>query len=167
MHWITRLLRHRLVDERDAARLIPEAARARIEAAVAASERHHTGEIRVCIEAGLPWSYIRRDATPRERAVTLFGKLKVWDTEANNGVLIYVLLAEHAFEIVADRGLHQRVEPARWDEIAGAMREAFRQGDFEAGLLRAVSAVDALLVEHFPRGAADDRNELPDAPLML
>ena len=108
-----------------------------------------------------------RGATPRDRAVKLFGKLGVWDTERNNGVLIYLLLAERAIEIVADRGLNRVVAPAEWTEIAASMQSAFQAGDFEAGLLRAVDAVDALLVRHFAaRPGEVDVNELPDAPLF-
>jgi len=166
-HWLARLLKHRLVDEDDARRLLGKDALARIQARVAESEKHHSGEIRVVVEAGLPFSYLRRDATPRDRAVKLFGKLGVWDTERNNGVLIYLLLAEHAIEIVADRGLNRVVAPAEWTEIAASMQSAFQAGDFEAGLLRAVDAVDALLVRHFAaRPGEVDVNELPDAPLF-
>ena len=166
-HWIARLLKHRLVDEDDARRLLGKDALARIQARVAESEKHHSGEIRVVVEAGLPFSYLRRNATPRDRAVKLFGKLGVWDTERNNGVLIYLLLAERAIEIVADRGLNRVVAPAEWTEIAASMQSAFQAGDFEAGLLRAVDAVDALLVRHFAaRPGEVDVNELPDAPLF-
>ncbi len=166
-HWLPRLLKHRLLDESDARRMLGKDALARIEARVAASEKRHSGEIRVVVEAGLPFSYLRRAATPRERAVKLFGKLGVWDTERNNGVLIYLLLAERAIEIVADRGLNRVVAPAEWTEIAASMQSAFQAGDFEAGLLRAVDAVDALLVRHFPRVPGEaDRNELPDSPLL-
>jgi len=166
-HWLARLLKHRLVDEDDARRLLGKDALARIQARVAESEKHHSGEIRVVVEAGLPFSYLRRHATPRDRAVKLFGKLGVWDTERNNGVLIYLLLAEHAIEIVADRGLNRVVAPAEWTEIAASMQSAFQAGDFEAGLLRAVDAVDALLVRHFAaRPGEVDVNELPDAPLF-
>ena len=166
-HWTLRLLRHRLLDEGDARRLLDAAALKRIESRVAASEQRHSGEIRVMVEAGLPLSYLRRGATPRDRAVKLFGKLGVWDTERNNGVLIYLLLAERAIEIVADRGLNRVVSPAEWAEIAASMQSAFQAGDFEAGLLRAVDAVDALLVRHFAARPGDvDVNELPDAPLF-
>ena len=117
------------------------------------------------MEAGLPFSYLRRKATPRDRAVKLFGKLGVWDTERNNGVLIYLLLAERAIEIVADRGLNRVVSPAEWGEIAASMQSAFQAGEFETGLLRAVDAVDALLVRHFAARPGDaDVNELPDLP---
>ena len=164
---LARLLKHRMFDEDDVARVLPPPALARIEARVKASEERHGGEIRIYVEAGLPWSYLRRGATARDRAVALFGKLGVWDTERNNGVLIYLLLAEHAIEIVADRGLARQVDAAAWAAIADTMRESFRRGDFAAGLEQAIDAVDALLVRHFPRVAGTiDRNELPDAPLI-
>ena len=166
-NWIARLLKHRLFDEDDARRLLGKDALARVEARVAESEKRHSGEIRVVVEAGLPLSYLRRHATPRDRAVKLFGKLAVWDTERNNGVLIYLLIAERAIEIVADRGLNRVVSPAEWADIAASMQSAFQAGDFEAGLLRAVDAVDALLVRHFAARPGDvDVNELPDAPLF-
>ena len=164
-HWLIRLLKHRRFDEDDVARVLPPAALARIEARVKESEARHGGEIRVAVEAGLPWSYLRRGATPRERAIAMFAKLGVWDTERDNGVLIYLLLAEHAIEIVADRGLNRHVDPAEWAAIAATMQDAFRRGEFEAGIGRAIDAVDALLVRHFGREGTDaDHNELPDAP---
>jgi uncharacterized membrane protein len=143
-----------------------DAAVDRLESRVIGSEKRHTGEIRICIEAGLPLSYLWRDASARERAVMMFGKLRVWDTDANNGVLIYVLLAEHAIEIVADRGVARVVPQAHWDGIVAGMREAFRAGRFEEGVNAAVDAVDARLAEHFPIAAgALNPNELPDRPV--
>jgi uncharacterized membrane protein len=100
---LARILKHRWLDETDVARALDAAALTRLEQHVATSETRHSGEIRLCVEAGLPLSYLWRNATARQRAVTMFGKLRVWDTEHNNGVLIYLLLAEHAIEIVADR----------------------------------------------------------------
>ena len=164
--WL-RLLKHRAVDERDARRMLDAQALLRIEARVAASEALHSGEIRVCVEAGLPLSSLRRNATARERAVALFGKLRVWDTEHNNGVLVYLLLAEHAIEIVADRGLARHVDDAQWQRIVGTMRAAFKGGQFEAGLNQAVDAVDALLRQHFALAPGEaNTNELPNAPLV-
>ena len=166
-HWLIRLVRHRLFDETDASRALGAAALERIGAKVTASEARHSGEIRVMVEAGLPFSYVRRGASARERAVAMFGKLGVWNTERRNGVLIYLLLAEHAIEIVADRGITQRVDAAAWSKITEQMRKAFRSGDFEAGLAFAIEAIDALLVCHFPRAAGEvDVNELPDAPYV-
>ena len=164
---LLRILRHRWLDDSDVRRALPEAALKRIEDRVAASERRHTGEIRVCVEAGLPWSYLWRRLTARDRAVTLFGKLRVWDTAANNGVLIYLLLAEHAIEIVADRGLNAHVSHAQWQSIVHDMREAFRAGRFEDGLNAAVDAVDALLARHFPLADGEaNPNELPNRPIV-
>jgi uncharacterized membrane protein YgcG len=161
--WL-RILKHRWTDETDAARALGPEALLRLEQRVAASERRHSGEIRLCVEAGLPLSYLWRDATPRQRAVTMFGKLRVWDTEQNNGVLIYLLLAEHAIEVVADRGLARAVPPETWQQLVAGMREAFRAGRFEDGLAQAVDRVDALLVAHFPLAAGQaNPNELPDA----
>jgi uncharacterized membrane protein len=166
-HWTFRLLKHRMLDESDARGTLTKEALARIEARVGASEKRHRGEIRVVVEAGLPLSYLRRKATARDRAVAMFGKLGVWDTEHNSGVLIYLLLAERAIEIVADRGLNQHVPAAEWAQIAESMKGAFKGGDFEGGLLRAVDAVDALLVRHFAVQPGDRNiNELPDSPLV-
>ena len=164
--WL-RLLRHRWLDEDDARRALGPGALARIEQRVRASERGHGGEIRVCVEAGLPLSYLWRGLSARQRAVTLFGKLRVWDTEHNNGVLIYLLLAEHRIEIVADRGLNRHVDAATWQAIVDGMGAAFRAGRFEEGLNAAIDAVDALLRRHFPLApGAVNPNELPDAPLV-
>jgi uncharacterized membrane protein len=160
---LARILKHRWLDETDTARALPPAVLERLEARVAGSERRHSGEIRVCVESGLPLSYLWRRATPRDRAITMFGKLRVWDTEHNNGVLIYLLLAEHAIEIVADRGLARRVPAEHWQRVIGAMRGAFRGGRFEEGLAMAIDAVDAMLAEHFPLAAGEaNPNELPD-----
>jgi uncharacterized membrane protein len=137
----------------------------RLRQRVSASEKAHSGEIRVCVEAGLPLSYLWRGLTARDRAITLFGKLRVWDTEHNNGVLIYLLLAEHAIEIVADRGLKAFVSDAQWASIVGGMRESFRARRYEEGLNAAIDAVDALLRQRFALApGTDNPNELPDEP---
>ena len=165
---LTRLLKHRWLDETDAQRALGGGAVERIEARVKESERRHSGEIRVCVEAGLPLSYLWRDATARERAVTMFGKLRVWDTEHNNGVLVYLLLAERQIEIVADRGINAHVAPAQWATLLHGMRGAFKAGQFEAGLMAAVDAIDALLSENFAAAAQSaNPNELSDRPLLL
>lgn len=164
--WL-RILRHRWIDESDARRALDDAALARLQARVATGERRHSGEIRLCIEAGLPLSYLWRGASARERALALFGKLRVWDTEHNNGVLVYLLLAEHCIEIVADRALARRLPAAHWQALADGMAQAFREGRFEAGLEQAVDAVDAALAAHFPLAPGESNpNELPDEPLV-
>ena len=166
MSRLARWIKHRWVDQRDVHRVLPPAAMARLGERVAASERRHSGEIRVCIEAALPTSYLWKRLTARDRAVMMFAKLRVWDTEHNNGVLIYLMLAEHAIEVVANRGLNAHVGPEQWRAIIDEhMREAFRTGRFEQGLNAAVDAVDALLAPRFPVNAgAANPNELPDKP---
>ena len=167
MNKLLRILKHRWLDETDARRALGAGALQRIEARVAASERRHSGEIRVCVEAGLPLSYLWRNAAARERAVTMFGKLRVWDTEDNNGVLIYLLLAERSIEIVADRGLNRQVSAEQWKALLDGMSAAFKAGQFEAGLNSAIDVVDGLLVQHFPLApGAVNPNELPDTPVL-
>ena len=150
---------------------LPEELLNRLGRRVAASEQRHTGEIRICVEAGLPMAYVWRDASARERAVALFGKLRVWDTEDNNGVLIYLLLADHAIEIVADRALSRAIPADTWQLLAREMGSAFHDGHYEDGLTQTLSHVSALLSEHFPRDpdrpAVPDQPGLPDAPVRL
>ena len=163
-----RIWRHRWIDESEVRRALPEAVMQRLTGRVAASERRHSGEVRICVEAGLPMSYLWRHASARERAVMLFGKLRVWDTAHNNGVLIYLLLAEHAIEVVADRGLDSHVDDAAWAAMTQRMSAAFREGRFEDGLTQALEEISALLVEHFPLGDGElDVTELPDEPVVL
>jgi len=164
---LARILRHRWLDERNTRRAIPPALVRQLAEQVAASERRHSGEIRIYVEASLPLGYLLRDATPRERAIAMFGKLGVWDTEQNNGVLIYLLLAEQAIEIVADRGIDRHVGPAQWQSIAQGMGAAFRARNYEQGLRQAIDAVTQLLVQHFPLREGDaNPNELPDEPVL-
>jgi uncharacterized membrane protein len=166
MNRLLRIARHRWLDDRDVSRSLAPQALERVAARVKASEQRHSGEIRVAVEAGLPLSYLWRGATSRERAVTLFGKLRVWDTEHNNGVLIYLLLAERRIEIVADRGLNRHVSQAQWGALVAGMADAFHAGRFEEGLIAAVDAVDALLVANFPLAPGEvNPNELPDEPV--
>jgi hypothetical protein len=164
---LQRIWKHRWLDASDTRRAIPPELVERLAHRVAASERRHSGEVRIYVEAGLPLSYLWRDATPRERALAMFGKLGVWDTEQNNGVLIYLLLAEHAIEIVADRGLNRHVSHDDWQAIVQRMGRAFHEGRFEDGLTHALEEVSALLVQHFPAAGGDaNPNELPDEPVL-
>ena len=173
---LTLFLRHLWLDAGDTRRVLPADMLERLGKRVTASESRHSGEIRIYAEAALPLSYVRRldAATPmaaiiRQRAMALFGKLGVWDTAHNNGVLIYLLLAEHAIEIVADRGLAQHVAPAEWQDIVARMGETFREKRFEDGLTQALEEVTAKLVAHFAVSDADGEsnvNELPDAPVL-
>ena len=162
-----RVLRHRSLDTTDTRRAIPADMVQRLMERVAASEQRHTGEIRIYVESSLPSSYLWRGADTRERAVMMFSKLRVWDTAHNNGVLIYLMLAEHAIELVADRGIDAHVPAQHWQMVVTRMADAFRGNRYEDGLTQALEEVSAVLVEHFPaRDTAENPNELPDAPVL-
>ncbi|MCW5655228.1 TPM domain-containing protein [Hydrogenophaga sp.] len=171
MNPLIRLLKHRWFDRADSHRAVPDDMAERLARRVAASESRHTGEVRLCVEASLPTSYLWRirpghsvQAVVRERALTWFGRLRIWDTEHNNGVLIYVLLAEHAIEFVADRALARRVGASEWQAIVDRLGARLRENAFEDGLTAALEEVSALLVAHFPaQEDATHVNELPNA----
>lgn len=168
---ILRVLKHRWLDRSDTLRAIPDDMAERLAQRISASETRHTGEIRLCVEAALPLDYVWRCSNPtamaaqvRERALSWFGRLGVWDTEHNNGVLIYLLLGEHAIEIVADRALTRRVDQAQWQSMVSRLSGRLRTGAFEDGLTTALAEVSALLVEHFPLSDEQLRtNELSNA----
>jgi len=165
---LLRVLRHFWTTPLTSRRAFPKASMQRIAHAVAAAEATHSGEIRVAIEGALPWSYLRRRLPSRARAVMLFSKLRVWDTEHNNGVLLYVQLADRAIEIVADRGIAHRVARTEWDAVALHIREHFRRRDLEAGVIAGVQAIGAKLAQYFPLAAgATHANELSNRPTLL
>ncbi len=165
---VVRWLRHSLKTPQAVRRTFGEQALERIQQAIAESERRHSGEIRFAVEAVLPWSYLKRDAPARQRAEMVFAKLRVWDTEQNNGVLIYVELADQSIEIVADRGIARHVPRETWNAICHTMRDHFRAGRYEQGTIEAVNAVGEHLARHFPL-AEGQRNadELSDRPAIL
>lgn len=149
-------------------RALPREALDRIERAIADGETRHRAEIRLAVEGELPWSYLKRDAPVRERADMLFAKLRVWDTDERNGVLIYVELADHGIEIVADRGVARVIANDAWVPVVTAMAERFRAHDFAGGMIVGVERIGALLAQHFPaRGAEVNANELPNRPVIL
>lgn len=151
------MLKHRWRDHRDTVRVVPDDMAARLETQVARSESRHTGEVRVVVEAALPLSYLWRvgpslslQQAIRQRALSWFGRLRVWDTEHNNGVMIYLLLAERHIEIVADRGLSRHVPQSHWQTVVAHLGEQLKTGAFEQGLGAAMVEVSALLETHFP-----------------
>jgi len=148
-------------------RHFPAAVLDAIQRAIAAGERTHQGQVCFAIEGALPLHDLARGRTPRARAHEVFAHLRVWDTEHNSGVLIYVLLAEHAIEIVADRGIAARVAQGEWQALCDRMRDRFAGGDHERGAVEGVSAVSAILALHFPGDGSAKANELPDRPVLL
>jgi uncharacterized membrane protein len=139
---------------------------AAIEKAIRAGEGTHSGQVVFAVEGALDGIPLFRNQPARERALDVFAHLKIWDTAHNNGVLIYLLLADRDVEIVADRGIHARVEAAVWKTICAAMESDFRQGRFEAGVVEGIAAVSRQLAKHFPKQDAGP-NELPDAPVVI
>lgn len=147
-------------------RAFPQGTLDAIEAAIRTSETTHHGEIRFAIENTLPASLVWRGMSGRERAIEVFSNLRVWDTEHNSGVLVYLLLADHDIEIVADRGIAARVDAAAWEAIAQTMEAAFREGDFERGALAGIEQVSALLTTYFPPDG-DNPDELANRPVII
>ncbi len=169
---LARMLKHLVSPQWLARRAFPTAALQAIEAAVKAAELRHVGEMRFVVEDGLSFGDLWRDATARERAVEVFSKLRVWDTQHNSGVLIYVQLIDHCVEIVADRGISARVGQAEWDSICRGMESAFRDQAYLRGALEAVEKIGQLLATNFPAQTVVgrdvvDENELPDQPVLL
>jgi uncharacterized membrane protein len=169
--WVLHLWRHLWQNEQAAWQAVPDAMAERLARRVQASEQRHSGQIRLCVEGALPMSYAwragrtaARAAVVRQRALAWFGRLQVWDTECNNGVLIYLLLAERRIEIVADRGLQRHADVQVWQAVVDRLASHLRAGQVEDGLTQALEEVSALLVRHFPlpEGAAS-ANELPNA----
>ena len=167
MDW-GRWFRHLFASRRHLERVLPPATLAAIESAIAESERHHSGEIRFAIEAALDPSHVWHGRTPRQRALEVFAALGVWDTHANNGVLIYVLLADHDVEIVADRGFNDRVAPDEWSAACRAMEARFRAGQYQEGAVECIRRVGEIIRRHFPAQPGDrNPDELTNRPTVL
>ncbi|MBM4191582.1 MAG: hypothetical protein FJ196_00690 [Gammaproteobacteria bacterium] len=147
-------------------RRFPAHALRSIEKAITTVEARHAGEIRFVIETALDFGDLWAGRTPRQRAVELFGRLGIWDTERNNGVLIYLLMAEHDVEIIADRGIASCVSADEWEKVCRAMEQYFRAGRFPEGAVAGIEAVGDLLASHFPNESGD-RNEQPNRPVLL
>jgi uncharacterized membrane protein len=161
-----RLLKHLFPPS--AKRLFPGESLRHIAHAIAESERLHTGEICFAVEPALHPRAVWSGGDARARAHEVFAQLRVWDTQANNGVLLYLLLADHRIEIVADRGFQGRVSDEQWRGVCLLIEERLRAGEPETAVLRGVEALSALLTQHFPRGDGDhDINELQDLPYVL
>jgi uncharacterized membrane protein len=156
------LLEHRWRLRRD----FPPSVLAAIEQAIKAGEATHSGQVRFVVEGALDGAPLLRDQPARERALDVFSQLRIWDTAHNNGVLIYLLLADRDVEIVADRGIDARVGAEGWEKICREMETDFRARHFEAGVIKGIEAVSRLLAAHFPR-AGRGPNELPDAPVVM
>jgi uncharacterized membrane protein len=163
---IARLLKHLVTPGWLARRSFSNKALSQIEKAIRASEQEHDGELRFVIEGPLHLPYLFRPRPARARAEELFARLRVWDTEHNSGVLIYVQLVDRRIEIVADRGISKKVEQTEWDAVCRAMEASFRKKLYAEGALEAIASVTRILARRFP-AQGENPNELPDKPLVL
>lgn len=161
-----RVIRHWLTPQWRVRQVFPAQAMRAIETAIRESETSHYGEIRFAVEAALDSRSLFRGNTARQRAIEVFSQLRVWDTERNNGVLVYLLLADREVEIIADRGIHRDVGQPGWERICREMEQAFRQGRFEEGAVAGVQAISRHLARHYPASGANV-NELTDQPAVL
>lgn len=163
---IKRLMTHLLTTDRCVRRAFPPVVMAAIAEAIRAAELRFEGEVRFAVEGALEPDDLFRAVTPRERALEVFSQLRVWDTQYNNGVLIYVLLADHAVEIIADRGIHAHESTETWSAICRQLEAAFKRDEYETGTIAAIEAVARTLHRHFP-AIGVQINELPDAPALI
>jgi uncharacterized membrane protein len=163
---IRRIGRHLLEHRWRLRRIFPPQALARIEQAIKSGEATHSGQVRFVVEGALDGAPLFRNQPARERALDIFSQLRIWDTAHNNGVLIYLLLADRDVEIVADRGINAKVGTAGWESICREMETDFRAGNFERGVIKGIEAVSRELAAHFPR-SGDGSNELPDTPVVM
>ncbi len=161
-----RLARHLFATRWSTRRRFPAPALAAIGTAIREAEARHGGEIRFAVETALDLPELWHRLTPRRRALQVFGQLGIWDTAHNNGVLIYVLMADRVVEIVAVRGIAALIQQAEWDGICREVERQFRAGRFMEGSVAAVHSVGGLLARHFP-AARQDADELPDQPVLL
>ena len=161
-----RIIQHLLTPPWALRRACPKNDLAELEAAIKACEGTHRGELRLAVEAALDLAPLLRGQTAHDRALDVFSSLRVWDTAENNGVLIYVLLADHHIEIVADRGIHEHVGAESWSAICSRMESHFRQGALKEGLLKGLREISALLAQRYP-ATGPNPNELPDRPALL
>ena len=163
---IERTLRHLFYPGWWLRRDFPPADLARIEQAIQNSEANHSGEIRFAIETALPLKALWRDESPEERAIEVFSLLRVWDTEDNNGILIYLLLADKKIEIIADRAINKVVDKKAWQGITQQMESFFKEGRFADGVIFGIEEAGKHLQTHFPLNDHDE-NELPNKPVIL
>jgi uncharacterized membrane protein len=163
---VSRTLHHLFTTAWSVRGVFPPAALSRIEAAIRDSEADHSGQIRFAVEHSLDAREVMRGLSARERAIEVFGELSVWDTEHNNGVLIYFLLADRDFEIVGDRAIHAHVRPNGWEKISRGMEERIRDGEFERAVIWGIHAVGDHLRTHFPAGGGS-ADGLSDQPVVL
>ena len=164
---IVRLLKHLSFGKWSVYSKFSKTAFKNIEETIRKSEMLHRGEIRFAVESSLSPLLVFRKISGRDRAIDFFTSLRIWDTEDNTGVLIYLLLADRDIEIIADRGIHKKVEQATWDEICHGMEKMFREGKFEEGVIKGINDITYYLAKYFPHNGYDNPNELPNHSVIV
>ena len=163
---IKRIGKHLLEHHWRVRRIFTPAVLAAIEQAIKAGEATHSGQVRFVVEGALDGAPLFRDQSARQRALDIFSQLRIWDTAHNNGVLIYLLFADHSVVIVADRGIDAKVGSSGWQEICAEMETEFKRANFEGGVIKGIAAVSRELARYFP-AQGPGPNELPDAPVVI
>lgn len=163
---IKRIFKHTLTTQWHLKKYFTPAVLDIIEAEISYSESQHSGEIRFVVEGALDGAPLFKNQSAHDRALDIFSQLRIWDTQENNGLLIYLLLADHAVEIIADRGINAKVGRDEWQVICGIMQSEFARGNFQAGVCDAIKSITNHLVKHFPISATDE-NELPNKPVVM
>lgn len=163
---VNRILRHLFMTRWRVNAAFPQRSLRAIEKAVSESHQAHIGQLRFAVEGALDSVALFKGLSARERAIEVFSLLRIWDTEHNNGVLVYVLLADRAVEIIVDRGIHAKVTSGEWEAVCRAMEASFRDGEYQPGAIRGIEQVTRLLSEHYP-ARRPPHEELPSSPIVL
>ena len=163
---LKRIIRHLLMTHWRVKAAFPPRSLSVIEKAIQESHKAHVGQVRFVVEGALHSAALFDGLTARERAIDVFSQLRVWDTEHNNGVLIYLLLADRDVEIIADRGIHLRVSAAEWEAVCQMMESEFQRGKYQAGSVGGIQQVTELLKRHFP-AHRPPREDLPSSPVVM
>ena len=164
---IARFLKHIFFGKWNIYTKFPSKSMNNIQSEIKRSEKLHRGEIRFAVEASINPMLVLKKVTARQRAIQIFSLLNIWDTEENTGVLIYLLLADHDIEIIADRGINKKVPQKEWDDICHEMEIQFKQKNFEQGVISGIQKITYLLAKNFPHNGNNDYNELPDSPVIV
>ncbi|RPH43717.1 MAG: hypothetical protein EHM87_12935 [Burkholderiales bacterium] len=164
---LARWLHHLWIGPMHLRSAFPDDAYARIERAIADGERRHRAELRFAVESSLETGQLWRGMQARERALEVFSRFGIWDTEEDNGVLVYLLWADRAAEIVADRGAKRSIDPAVWDRACAQLVAGCRDGQAVEGALACLATLNDALAAAYPADGSANPDELPNSPLVL
>jgi uncharacterized membrane protein len=165
---LSRLFRHLFTWQSKVDDAFSESCFAKIEQAVAKTEAIHGCEIAFVVEASLSPRQVWHRCTARDRALEMFGRFGVWDTELNNGVLLYVLFADRSVELVVDRAISKRIEQSVWDALVKQLTAQFAKQEYGLASVHAVEQIGKVLSAHFTASQTSvDVNEVPNKPRSI